>query len=537
MAVRYLEPGQLRSLSKAAIELGLHERRDVLLASIDRQFTSRLKNASNPGDQLRLDLEELNRTEKLPDGTVPLRTWLEDAIDAAAGRNRAEALEHALALLNANLPGPQRWTWTPPPDLPERKERVIHTDDRVPFDFLERGRMAGASVALVSVRRYDHQQPSRKPPVEGTGWMIGPRLMITAHHVVNARGDGEADASDPDLHKQASSATATFDYDGEGHEGRRIEVDALEACDPQLDFALLRLKTDPEVPPLELAEHPPRIDERHHPPLNIIQHPQGRPKQVALRNNLATTAKGRPTDLGYFSDTEIGSSGAPVFDDNWRVVAIHRAYAPLAKVENFQGHQTAVANVGTRMDKIREYLQAKHGELWRTISDAHHRPARPESRSDAKVTPLRAVRHPRGAAADDAADPSQLRDLIATLAGTVELVGSSYSTGGRPRPWAEAELFQQLEQLRRFLDDHARWLRHVGLDRDLSTLDLRDLLRHYPTLADGLLDTLRELGREPASIALLDRYDQSWRSLEELLSGIQQELELSGPGRPLSPPS
>src|SRR5215831_9563321 len=71
MAVRYLDAGQLRSLGEAAIDLGLHERRDVLLAPIDRRFTSTLKRVNNPRDQLRLDLEERNRTEKLSDGTVP----------------------------------------------------------------------------------------------------------------------------------------------------------------------------------------------------------------------------------------------------------------------------------------------------------------------------------------------------------------------------------------------------------------------------------------------------------------------------------
>jgi hypothetical protein len=53
--------------------------------------------------------------------------------------------------------------------------------------------------------------------------------------------------------------------------------------------------------------------------VNIVQHPRGEHKQVAFRNNLVSAADA--TIVRYFTDTDHGSSGSPVCDDHWRVVA------------------------------------------------------------------------------------------------------------------------------------------------------------------------------------------------------------------------
>jgi hypothetical protein len=59
--------------------------------------------------------------------------------------------------------------------------------------------------------------------------------------------------------------------------------------------------------------------------LNIVQHPDGRLKEVALRDNQVTWQNGQL--VHYRSDTEPGSSGAPVFNDIWELVALHHAAA------------------------------------------------------------------------------------------------------------------------------------------------------------------------------------------------------------------
>ncbi|AKF87419.1 hypothetical protein MFUL124B02_42530 [Myxococcus fulvus 124B02] len=62
-------------------------------------------------------------------------------------------------------------------------------------------------------------------------------------------------------------------------------------------------------------------------PVSMIQHPLGAPKQITIRENkvleLRTQAELPASRLWYTCDVVAGSSGAPVFDDEWRVVAIH----------------------------------------------------------------------------------------------------------------------------------------------------------------------------------------------------------------------
>jgi hypothetical protein len=57
--------------------------------------------------------------------------------------------------------------------------------------------------------------------------------------------------------------------------------------------------------------------------VNIIQHPGGMPKQIALYHNVVAYADHRR--IQYLTDTMPGSSGSPVFDSAWRLVALHHS--------------------------------------------------------------------------------------------------------------------------------------------------------------------------------------------------------------------
>ena len=69
-------------------------------------------------------------------------------------------------------------------------------------------------------------------------------------------------------------------------------------------------------------------------------------------------------DLAYFTDTKGGSSGSPVCDDQWRVMALHKATTTALNGLSFQGKETAWINVGTVMPAIIADLQANHAQLW-----------------------------------------------------------------------------------------------------------------------------------------------------------------------------
>ena len=76
---------------------------------------------------------------------------------------------------------------------------------------------------------------------------------------------------------------------------------------------------------------------------------------------------GADTDtIRYFTDTDFGSSGAPVCDDAWRVVALHRGAHPCEDV-NFQGKSTAFVNFGTQTARlladVKQRLDSLHMEI------------------------------------------------------------------------------------------------------------------------------------------------------------------------------
>jgi hypothetical protein len=62
--------------------------------------------------------------------------------------------------------------------------------------------------------------------------------------------------------------------------------------------------------------------------VSIIQHPMGGPKQVSLTDNKVSAVFG--DKVQYASDTEPGSSGAPVFNQSWQLAALHHAGGGLA---------------------------------------------------------------------------------------------------------------------------------------------------------------------------------------------------------------
>jgi len=366
---QHLPNSRIDEIISAAQELGLvgTATRNILWQDINPAFRYAIPDGGTPIGQLLMDLSKLNQTERLLDGTVPLEQWLRQAFRLSGLDKRAIVFQRAIDELTVRSSGQPQWI--APDDLPEYKEAIIHQDDKIRFGFLEQGFRVGASVAMIQVPRYEDGKQAMlgANPVlyNGTCWLIGRRQLITNHHVINARDMHEPPATAEDLSLQASKASVLFGFDEKERSGPHFDGTNLVAGDQQLDFAILELAADPGFHPLRLADGSPALEEGKFPPLNIIQHPMGGPKMIAIRNNLAT--RSTDTDLRYFTDTDQGSSGSPVLDDNWIVVALHRAASAARQPVSFQGRSTAVVNVGTRMSKIREHLQTHYPELWQRI--------------------------------------------------------------------------------------------------------------------------------------------------------------------------
>jgi endonuclease G len=84
---------------------------------------------------------------------------------------------------------------------------------------------------------------------------------------------------------------------------------------------------------------------------NIVQHPRGRYKEVVIRENRLVSRPSRV--LHYVADTEIGSSGSPVFNNQWRMIALHHWGEPLLQIEDENGQPVPLkVNEGIRASAI-----------------------------------------------------------------------------------------------------------------------------------------------------------------------------------------
>jgi V8-like Glu-specific endopeptidase len=163
----------------------------------------------------------------------------------------------------------------------------------------------------------------------GTGFLISPRLLMTNNHVIENDGragrcrvefdyvrrfDGRiADTQVFDL-LPAEFFLTSEDRDGLNLDYTVVAVEAVNARGEELaarGSIPLNVATG-EVTLAELA--------------NIIQHPGGDPQQVALRDN--KVVESLEHFIRYEADTQPGSSGSPVFNDQWQLAALHHSGVP-----------------------------------------------------------------------------------------------------------------------------------------------------------------------------------------------------------------
>lgn len=198
-------------------------------------------------------------------------------------------------------------------------ERVIgKSKDFLSAEFFELGIYAMRSVARITTEREGNRYYA-------TGFMVAPDLMLTNHHVLEQQDWAEA-------------SVVEFDYQLDRW-GKRKPVQEFRfdparffLNDRRLDFALVAVGAAPTrgngrlsdfgFCPLIGTDGKILIKD----PVNIIQHPDGRLKEVVIREN---SLEALPEEPGleiyaqYLADTEGGSSGSPVFNDRWEVIALH----------------------------------------------------------------------------------------------------------------------------------------------------------------------------------------------------------------------
>jgi hypothetical protein len=208
----------------------------------------------------------------------------------------------------------------------------------------------------------------------GTGFLVGPDTVLTNYHVL----EGVLKGTTP-----AAAVTCRFDYkvlaDKSRVDGAAVglhptgwKVDASPPAPAELtrtpdnppptpdelDYALVRLTRrfgEEPAAPKGGAEAPRRgwlafpalapafVSKM---PLMIAQHPDGMPLKLAVDTESVIGVNANHTRVRYATNTEAGSSGSPVFDLDWNLVALHHLGDPA------YDHPPAY-NQGVPIDKIR----------------------------------------------------------------------------------------------------------------------------------------------------------------------------------------
>lgn len=375
MSHSYLDTVEIQTLTEAAVSADVFQfDRRLWLEQIQRGFVSNLVQTPIPLVQFKLDLSRMNDVERLADGSVPLAQFLGNIARLLRLSSLPEAavFERVASQIGNRAQGVKLAASAAAAPEVVHKEAIVHQDDTLGIGFLSEAIAVARSVARIVVPRFENGTQRKLDSggpwlMRGTGWLVKEDLLITNHHVINARDAREMNASAADFDLQACGSSVEFDLDSDRAATQTFTVQKLEAADATLDYALLRLAASTNRAPLSLGVDTIAMTPSTYLPVNIIQHPRGQPKRIAFRNNLMSGAD--TSTIRYFTDTDFGSSGAPVCNDNWRVVALHCGAESVQGV-NFQGKSTAFVNFGTQTSRLLADLKQRFQPLYNEILSA-----------------------------------------------------------------------------------------------------------------------------------------------------------------------
>ena len=187
----------------------------------------------------------------------------------------------------------------------EDLEKIIGKNELLDINWLERALMASKSVCKVLL-----------PHSAGTGFLLKGGYLLTNNHVISSNAD-------------VKNAKAIFNFyvDANGYPQPICEYKfdpTFYKTNKELDYSLVKIIDNGSVPiakwgHLDLDDFSqPQIGEK----VNIIQHPEGKTMKMAMPDKIISVWK---QFLFYVADTKGGSSGSPVFNQDWKVIALHHA--------------------------------------------------------------------------------------------------------------------------------------------------------------------------------------------------------------------
>lgn len=334
---------------------------------------------------------------------------VQKAIQRSAGIDLKEVREEARTQLPSQMAGREelearrRYFMQVSEDTSQAElayERIIHGNELQDVNYLARGVRVARAVGRISIR-----EPNGRLSGYGTGFLIGEGVLLTNNHVlpssvVAGRSELEMEYERDEWGNQLPGVKFS------------LEPGNLFFTHPELDFSVVAVSARAMNAERDLSEFGclplvgvlGKVVEGEW--LTIIQHPGGELKQLCVREN--RLLRRTPDVLWYSSDTLGGSSGSPVCNNDWLVVALHHSGVPEIKNGKWQTvdgqdyderlHREEdikwVANEGIRVSRIVQELQRSMGdhpliaECWKEASRQAF-PALPPEPSDPAIPRLK----------------------------------------------------------------------------------------------------------------------------------------------------
>ena len=207
-------------------------------------------------------------------------------------------------------------------------ERIIQGNEIQAINYLAKGARVAEAVARIAIK-----DGSGRTRGWGSGFLVAPGVLLTNNHVL------------PDA-AQAARSEAHFRFELDlsdnqiGPQVYALEPGKLFLTDRNLDFTVVAVapRAENADTPLDAFGFLPLIGETGKVAdgewLTVVQHPNGERKQVCVREN--KLLKRTRDVLWYSTDTLGGSSGSPVFNNDWYVVALHHSGIPETKDDKIQ---------------------------------------------------------------------------------------------------------------------------------------------------------------------------------------------------------
>lgn len=219
----------------------------------------------------------------------------------------------------------------------------------LPVNFLAKGVWKSKAVGKVEIKIGGNRFSV------GTGFLfkvegISDLFFITNYHVINDRKD---------IDKTKIIFDYELDINGDSIASKSFRIDANKGwyCSPvnEYDSTIFHLIDEQN----ELAQYGyielKEIEIAQNDFVNIIQHPGGEMKQISLYHNIVTNTNERVVQ--YLTDTLKGSSGSPVFNSDWEVVALHHSGGGSKPGEPELPEGVKSRNEGIAINKIIQFIK------------------------------------------------------------------------------------------------------------------------------------------------------------------------------------